>query len=441
MGKMKKNKQSKHSLIYRCGVAAAVLISISVVLSIMEAYRLLQWLPMIPKLLLFYALIIPGVVLGFLAIYRMTFPAKRQAAPQDPAEAAAWNRRRTHRRKIILLIVLVAVLGGSAGGGICFFQKKVASEAAAKVIPPLAKTAQKNQQAFSVRRCSVAIKEDGRVLATKMHYGYYSATGQDRVAGWKDMIAVATGEEHTAGLKKDGTVLAVGSTKNGACDVRAWKDITQIAAGAYHTVGLKKDGTVVSAKVIGEDNDDEKANTGQSRVGKWKDVTAVAAGRYHTVGLKKDGTVVATHVHDDFLADFTGELKNWKDIIAIAVGEQHTVGLRKDGTVVASGTSYYGECNVKKWKDVIAIAASDQITAGLKKDGTVLFAGDRDYGAQAAEKWKDIIAIQAGPSCIIGLRKDGTLLATKNTYKYDNGGSYDFGQARVGSWKHIRVIQ
>ena len=53
------------------------------------------------------------------------------------------------------------------------------------------------------------------------------------------------------GLKKDGTVVAVGANSNAQCDVSDWNDIISVSTGSSHTVGLKKDGTVV---VVG-DND------------------------------------------------------------------------------------------------------------------------------------------------------------------------------------------
>ena len=48
------------------------------------------------------------------------------------------------------------------------------------------------------------------------------------------------------GLKSDGTVVAVGWTEYGQCDVSNWTGIVAISAGDYHTVGLKSDGTVVA---------------------------------------------------------------------------------------------------------------------------------------------------------------------------------------------------
>ena len=49
-----------------------------------------------------------------------------------------------------------------------------------------------------------------------------------------------------AGLKKDGTVVAVGQTEYGQCNVSAWKDISTISAGWAFSTAFKKDGTVIA---------------------------------------------------------------------------------------------------------------------------------------------------------------------------------------------------
>ena len=66
------------------------------------------------------------------------------------------------------------------------------------------------------------------------------------MSGWSDIIAVSAGDDHTVGLKRDGTVAAVGDNDDGQCDVSGWSDIIAVSAGYYHTVGLKRDGTVVA---------------------------------------------------------------------------------------------------------------------------------------------------------------------------------------------------
>ena len=66
------------------------------------------------------------------------------------------------------------------------------------------------------------------------------------MSDWTDIVAISAGDEHTVGLKADGTVVAVGNNEYGQCDVSDWTDIVAISAGYWHTVGLKADGTIVA---------------------------------------------------------------------------------------------------------------------------------------------------------------------------------------------------
>ena len=179
--------------------------------------------------------------------------------------------------------------------------------------------------------------EDAFTLFTEL--GDYKDSAEYYTQIWQSSFrTIASSSESTVGMKKDGTVVAVGY--NGRYDVSGWKDIVSVSAGYYHTVGLKKDGTVVA---VGWNDD------GQCDVSGWKDIVSVSAGGRHTVGLKKDGTVVAVGWNDyGSQCDVSG----WKDIVSVSAGGAHTVGLKKDGTVVAVGINGYGQCDVSGWKDI-----------------------------------------------------------------------------------------
>ena len=162
--------------------------------------------------------------------------------------------------------------------------------------------------------------------------------------------------QHTVGLKKDGTVVAVGDNEYGQRAVSDWTDIVRVTAGWGHTVGLKKDNTVVARG----DN-----SQGQCDVGGWTDITQVATGWQHTIGLKADGSVIAAGKNFYGQCDVGG----WTDIIEIAAGWQHTVGLKKDGTVVAAGP----EMELAKWNlGVVEYALTISSTPG----GSVIKPGD-----------------------------------------------------------------
>lgn len=175
---------------------------------------------------------------------------------------------------------------------------------------------------------------------------------------------IAAGDNHTVGLKSDGSVVAVGAKTCGKCKVSYWTDIVAVSAG-HHTVGLRTDGTVVAVGI----NDQ-----GQCAVYDWTDITAVSAGCEHTVGLRSNGTVIATKFKENKIHKHLGQcdVSEWTDIVAVSAGYSHTVGLKSDGTVVAVGSNDQGECNVSDWTDIVAISAGLWHTVGLKSDGTVV---------------------------------------------------------------------
>lgn len=139
---------------------------------------------------------------------------------------------------------------------------------------------------------------------------------------WTDIIAISAaggidnkpGHGHTVGLRKDGTVVAVGSTECSQCDVEDWEDIVAISAGDWHTVGLRKDGTVVSTRPTKEQLEKEKLSSDSAcRVDNWTDIVAISAGRGFTLGLKSDGSIVSTGNTDEGKKPDEND-DNWKNI-------------------------------------------------------------------------------------------------------------------------------
>ncbi len=251
---------------------------------------------------------------------------------------------------------------------------------------------------------TAAIRSDGTVVAVGDN-----DSGRCDVDGWSDIVAVAAGSQHTVGLRADGTVVTTGNDP----DVSGWSDIVTVAASHHYTVGLRAGGTVVTT-------DDDLDVSG------WSGIVAVATGYQHTVGLRADGTVVAVGDNDNGQCDVSG----WSGITAVAAGTYHTVGLRTDGTAVAAGLNDYGQCDVEGWTDIVAIAASWHHTVGLRADGTVVTAGDNNDGDCDVGGWSDIVAVAASTYQTVGLRSDGTVVAVGNNTS---------GQCDVDGWSDIRL--
>lgn len=69
---------------------------------------------------------------------------------------------------------------------------------------------------------------------------------EDSVTGWTGIIDISGGDEHTIGLREDGTVAYTGKNDKGQCNVDGWKDVVAICAGQFHSVGLLKNGSLVA---------------------------------------------------------------------------------------------------------------------------------------------------------------------------------------------------
>ena len=92
-------------------------------------------------------------------------------------------------------------------------------------------------------------KRYGEAIIAFTELGDYKDSKQkhdESILNLQKTFSISTGDNHTVGLKADGTVVATGDNEDGKCDVSGWKDIIAISAGDSHTVGLKKDGTVVA---------------------------------------------------------------------------------------------------------------------------------------------------------------------------------------------------
>ena len=92
----------------------------------------------------------------------------------------------------------------------------------------------------------LGLTEDGTVLVLRKDSAS-EQKGMLQVEGWNEIEHVAMGESHTVGLRKDGTVVAVGQNYAGQCDVETWKDVESIAVGRTCTLGVTKKGELLIA--------------------------------------------------------------------------------------------------------------------------------------------------------------------------------------------------
>jgi hypothetical protein len=105
-----------------------------------------------------------------------------------------------------------------------------------------------------------------------------------------DIVQVAAGAQHCAGLRSNGTVVAVGDgddSWNAGLRVNGWNDIVSISAASFITYGIKSDGTIVSTG----DSAIQGQDYGLDGAENWTDVESISASYINLVCVHKDGTI------------------------------------------------------------------------------------------------------------------------------------------------------
>jgi alpha-tubulin suppressor-like RCC1 family protein len=184
---------------------------------------------------------------------------------------------------------------------------------------------------------------------------YESSQGSDSVR-WTQ---VSCGHTHTAALREDGRVFAVGADPDGRCATAEWRDITHLCCGVRHTVGLRADGSCVA---VGDNR------YGQCNVTDWNSVVSIAAGEFHTVGLCANGRLLATGDNRKGQCD----LADLEDVVAIACLPEATLCVLSSGRVVLRGGT--GELNraVDALRDVIGVSACEHRIAAKTATGELI---------------------------------------------------------------------
>ena len=243
----------------------------------------------------------------------------------------------------------------------------------------------------------IALKSDGTVLAA-------GEISQSKIAQWREIRAVFSGNFTALGLRRDGT--AVFTHKSSLKmkkefhwtdeETLNWENLVDLATYAS-TFGLKADGTVIASFYPG---------VPQGDLSSWENIVAVVPG----AGLRADGTVV-TYIPES-------DVSQWRNIVQIASNEDCLCGLRDDGSVLVTGKMLPQACltnpakAVSSWREIIAVSMSSYHIMGLRTDGTVVTCGNNAEGRCDVSGWSDIVAIEAGDTHSVGIKADGTIVTT-----------------------------
>ncbi len=194
---------------------------------------------------------------------------------------------------------------------------------------------------------AMGLRTDGTAVDTR---------NDSTVTSWDRLIMIAAGKDHSAALKKDGTVVCSGNTK--ACDVSSWKNIKAVYAGNGYTIGIKEDGTVVTS---GTDYASNETSADKAVIGN----NAMAV-------IRKDGTVAV------YGASF--DTSYWKNIEEAAIGNSFIVGVGSNGETFVADSDETRAFITDSWADIRYIAANGETVIAADRAGNLHGAGDNTYG-------------------------------------------------------------
>lgn len=279
-------------------------------------------------------------------------------------------------------------------------------------------------------------------LGLKADGSVYSGIDQTNVpedfrSGVRD---IATGGEHTLGLKENGSVVGWRGfmSWNGEATIpdAAMSGVTAIAASYNNSVALK-DGSVI---VWGADWNGQTSVPLAAQSG----VTAIAAGYSYIMALN-NGSVIAWGNNDNGQSIVPEAALS--GVTAIAAGWNHCLALKSDGSVIAWGNNVNGQVTVPvaAQSGVTAISAGFNYSMALKEDGSVIAWGDNSYGqTNVPAGLNNVTAIYAAGSRNIAMvpsaeaEPEPVLVAElvveqPTGAELANGGSQDFGSVVRGT--------
>ncbi|MBR3358343.1 MAG: helix-turn-helix domain-containing protein [Solobacterium sp.] len=178
---------------------------------------------------------------------------------------------------------------------------------------------------------------------------------------WKNVVMIAAGRNHSAALKKDGSVYCSGSAE--ACRVADWKEMEQIYAGDEVTIGIREDGSVAVSGNVPEG------------ISQLENVRTAAVGKNTYAFILRDGTVRVF----PSTADIAAETLVWTNMDEISAGDGFVAGILKDGRAVIASTDEALKERVLGWGDLRYIAANGSTVIAVDKNGKMHGAGDNTY--------------------------------------------------------------
>lgn len=213
---------------------------------------------------------------------------------------------------------------------------------------------------------SVALSRDGMAMT----WGFYRQSLFPRIV--PDVVAIASGGENVAMVKRDGSIQIWGPGFEPPSNVNDAVAVALSSSPLGHGIVLRSDHSVLAWGLW---------HNSACHVEDAVDIVAIAAGYEHYVALRDDGVVFEWGNYSPSLA---GALSGWPakglachpakidgrildNVVAIAAGGTRSMALKRDGTVVVWGKS--------DWEHQSSSPGRLSVPAGLK-GVTAIAAGD-----------------------------------------------------------------
>ena len=215
------------------------------------------------------------------------------------------------------------------------------------------------QIAGNVQNFSLALRSDGSVIA----WGSNNS-GQTNAPTTGVFTCIAAGWKHALAVRNDGTVTEWGMSqrfwpKQSEAFTKSITNAVTAVAGDNHSAVLLANGTVVTWGT---------RSSVTNKVSAWQNIIDLSSGWYHLVGLRQDGTLLTAG-----LGFAHSARKPDGNFIRVEAGMFHNLALRSDGTVAAWGDNTFGQCEMPKGlTNVVRIGAGRYHSMAVKQDGSVV---------------------------------------------------------------------
>jgi alpha-tubulin suppressor-like RCC1 family protein len=293
------------------------------------------------------------------------------------------------------------------------------------------------------------------------------------VGGFTDWCQVSTGYRHSLGVRGNGTAWSWGNGGNGRlgnnCTIDrsspvsvcgGFTDWCQVSAGEDHSLGVRINGTAWgwgfnNSGVLGDGCGSSRSSP-VSVVGGFTDWCQVSAGCRHSLGVRANGTAWAWGYNTNgvFGNDSTinrcspvSVVGGFTDWCQVAAGTTHSLGVRSNGTAWAWGNSGQGQlgnnCDSTfsspvsvcgGFTDWCQVSAGFEHSLGVRANGTAWAWGKSTQGMLGDNNATD----RSSPVSVVGGFTDWCQLSAGNTHSLGvrvNGTAWAWGnneQGRLG---------